>query len=206
MSRILSTRGGGWWYPSMPYRFPDPHPRGKLRGLAGGGGWSQAHTQGSVSPGPHQRGCIPACTEEDPPTATAAGGTHPTGMHSCVRFSFNEFCATALFLSMTIGTKLNLNRNHWPAEARIESVWYIFVFVVRRVFSQFDMYIRISLKEQHWSCQLIMLIIDYCLKFNWKLLRKSSPTLTYYVRYFWFENIRPIPHPQSVNEISGLDY
>ena len=28
---------------------------------------------------------IPACTEADPPgeTATAADGTHPTGMHSC---------------------------------------------------------------------------------------------------------------------------
>ena len=31
---------------------------------------------------------IPACTEADPPgggeTATAADGTHPTGMHSCL--------------------------------------------------------------------------------------------------------------------------
>ena len=23
----------GWWYPSMPCRFPGPHPRGKLRGI-----------------------------------------------------------------------------------------------------------------------------------------------------------------------------
>ena len=32
------------------------------------------------------RAGIPACTEADPPageTATAADGTHPTGMHSC---------------------------------------------------------------------------------------------------------------------------
>ena len=45
---------------------PGPQPGGKLRGLAGG--------------------CIPACTEAAPPptwTATASGGTHPTGMHSC---------------------------------------------------------------------------------------------------------------------------
>ena len=30
---------------------------------------------------------IPACTEADPPgeTATAAHGTHPTGMHSCYK-------------------------------------------------------------------------------------------------------------------------
>ena len=28
-------------------------------------------------------GGIPACTETDPLTATAAGGTHPTGMLSC---------------------------------------------------------------------------------------------------------------------------
>ena len=82
--------GSGWWYPSMPCRFPAPHPGGSLRGLAGGvsrptpegvsrptpgRGGLQAHTQG---------GCIPACTEADtPPTATAAGSTHPTGMHSC---------------------------------------------------------------------------------------------------------------------------
>ena len=45
-------------------------------------GGLHAHTQGG-SPGPHPGGCIPACTEADPPMATAAGGTHPTGMHSC---------------------------------------------------------------------------------------------------------------------------
>ena len=42
----------------------------------------QAHTQG----GPQ------ACTEADIPqqTATAAGSTHPTGMHSCYYFSIND--------------------------------------------------------------------------------------------------------------------
>ena len=39
---------------------PGPHPEGKLRGLAGGGGL-QAHT--GVGGG----GCIPACTELDSP-------------------------------------------------------------------------------------------------------------------------------------------
>ena len=39
--------------------------------------------------------CIPACTGTDtplgqnpPPTATAADGTHPTGMHSCFEYIF----------------------------------------------------------------------------------------------------------------------
>ena len=65
MSRILSTGGGGcypsmhcrWypsmpcsrspggWYPSMPCRIPDPHLRGKFRGVWLGG-----------SPGHHPRG------------------------------------------------------------------------------------------------------------------------------------------------------
>ena len=36
--------GGGRWYPSMPCRFPGPHPVGKLRGLARGD--LQAHTPG----------------------------------------------------------------------------------------------------------------------------------------------------------------
>ena len=90
----------------MPCRFPGPHPGGKLRGLVGGGvvsrptpktevegsglGDLQAYTQRGESPGPHPGGspgphpggCIPACSEADPPMATAAGSTHPTGMHS----------------------------------------------------------------------------------------------------------------------------
>ena len=111
------------WYPSMHCRSPGPHPGGRLRGLAWGGGL-QAHTQGKLrglalgvsrstprgevegsglggSPDPHLGGvsrptprglqvytrgvCIPACTEADTPwqTATAVGGLHPAGMHSC---------------------------------------------------------------------------------------------------------------------------
>ena len=88
--------GGGWypsmhckWYPSMPcsrspgegvvsqhaFQVCRPIPRGEVEGS----GW------GEVSR-PTPRGCIPACTETDPPPpmATAAGGTHPTGMHSCL--------------------------------------------------------------------------------------------------------------------------
>ena len=49
----------GGWCPSMPCRFPGPHPEGKLKGLAWGRGL-QAHTQGGSwgvwpggSPGPH---------------------------------------------------------------------------------------------------------------------------------------------------------
>ena len=59
-----------------------PTPKGKVEGdLAWGG--LQAHTQevpalGACSRGVHARG------GGDPSmTATAAGGTHPTGMHSC---------------------------------------------------------------------------------------------------------------------------
>ena len=93
------------WYPSMPCRFPGPHPRGKLRWI-----W-----QGE-SPGPHLGGCLlqggacsmgyllwgPALGGPDtrgvpaqggcllqgsvwrtPHVSNAAGGTHPTGLHSC---------------------------------------------------------------------------------------------------------------------------
>ena len=85
---------------------PDPRPRGKLTGIWQGclqthtWGGLQTHTQG-VCPGPHlgghqahtggvmsrpRPGWIPGCTEADTPpqqTATAPGGTHPIGMHSC---------------------------------------------------------------------------------------------------------------------------
>ena len=68
---------------------PGPYPKGKLRGLAWGSpgphlGGLKAHTQGGVQ-ALTQGWCIPACTGADspPPTATAAGSTHPTGMHFC---------------------------------------------------------------------------------------------------------------------------
>ena len=65
------TRGrlGVWW--------------GGCPGTHLGEGMSRPRPRGSrPSPG---GGCIPACTEADTPqqTATAAGGTHPTGMHCC---------------------------------------------------------------------------------------------------------------------------
>ena len=66
--------------------FPGPHQGGSpgphLEGCL------QANTWGG-SPGPHQGG-IAACTEADPQhAATAAGGTHPIGMHSCL-FCFSS--------------------------------------------------------------------------------------------------------------------
>ena len=54
--------GGAWSGGS-----PGPQPNGKLRGI-----WSRSTHKGEVE------GSWPG-----PPTATAAGGTHPTGMHSC---------------------------------------------------------------------------------------------------------------------------
>ena len=62
-----------------------------------GGSWGGSG-QGVVSrPTPREvsrptpRGVsISACTEADPPTATAADGTHPTGMHSCFYDIFRE--------------------------------------------------------------------------------------------------------------------
>ena len=105
--RGLARRG---FFRPTPGGSPGPHPGGRLRGLARRGssgphpggrlgvwlggsmptpeGVSRPIPRGGGSPGPHPGGgCIPACTEADTPrpqqTATAAGGTHPTGMHSC---------------------------------------------------------------------------------------------------------------------------
>ena len=83
----LSVHSGGWypsipcrWYPSMSCRSPGgvsqhtlevsrPTPKGELErsGQKRVGGRPQAHT-GEGSPDPHPGGgCIPACTETDPP-------------------------------------------------------------------------------------------------------------------------------------------
>ena len=59
-----------------------PIPRGEVEGSGQGG--LQAQAQGGPGPG---GGCIPACTEADPHRATAADGTHPTGMDSCSAFN-----------------------------------------------------------------------------------------------------------------------
>ena len=70
----------------MPCRFPGPHPGGQLRG-SGGGRVSRPTPGGvlllGVVPGP--RGSAPGglCGDPPPGMATTAGGTHPTGMHSC---------------------------------------------------------------------------------------------------------------------------
>ena len=60
-----------------------PTPRGVSRSTPGG----SPGPQPGGPPAPHLGGgCIPACIEADPPPwmATAAGSTHPTGMHSCL--------------------------------------------------------------------------------------------------------------------------
>ena len=89
VSVILFTGGGGCLGPGP------------------GGGWGV--WQGVVSrlrpggrPGPGWGGLIPACTEADTPqqTATAVGGTHPTGTHSCFQY-FNK-CLSWLYQSFFI--------------------------------------------------------------------------------------------------------
>ena len=75
----------GVWYPSMHCRSRGPHPGGEVEGSGLGGspgphpwGGLQAHTWGGGYPSMHWDRHLP-CQQ----TATAAGGTHPTGMHSC---------------------------------------------------------------------------------------------------------------------------
>ena len=74
----LQQRGGGI---SACLAGLQAHTQVEVEGSGQGRG---LHPTPGGSPGPHLGvGGIPACTEADPPTATAAGGTHPTGMHSC---------------------------------------------------------------------------------------------------------------------------
>ena len=114
MSRILSTGGGaclgpGPWGASRPrlgvsarkggVSRPRPQgcvsrPRPRRGGVSVQEGCPGSGLGVGGCPGPggvQARGvCIPACTETDTPrpqqTATAAGGTHPTGMHSGVQY------------------------------------------------------------------------------------------------------------------------
>ena len=100
----------GKGYPSMHCRSPGPHPGGGVEGSGlegslgphpegvsrptpGGRGSPGPHlrvsrpTPWGGSPGPHPGGGYPSIHwGRHPPqqTATAAGGTHPTGIHSCL--------------------------------------------------------------------------------------------------------------------------
>ena len=92
VSVILFTRGGWCLVPGGVWsqhacRFPGPHPRGKYRGIWPRGGVSRPTPKGEVEggsgPGPHPRGKLRGIWSRHPPVmATAAGGAHPTGMHS----------------------------------------------------------------------------------------------------------------------------
>ena len=93
-----TPRGGGGSLGVCLVGSPGPHPGWKLRGLALGEGVSRPTLKGKVDRGGlqvqtwgvsrpvthvsvHTWGLgIPAPPSQ---TATAAGGTHPTGMHSC---------------------------------------------------------------------------------------------------------------------------
>ena len=72
---LLWSRGG--LVPACLAGF-QAHTQGRSLGGSGLGGGSEAHTKGGSwggsGPGPPM-----------PMTATAAGGTHPTGMHSCFK-------------------------------------------------------------------------------------------------------------------------
>ena len=69
---------GGVWYPRMPCRWYPSMP-------CMGGGGLQVHTWGVSRPTPWGGGCVSqhALRQTPPWTATAAGGTYPTGIHSC---------------------------------------------------------------------------------------------------------------------------
>ena len=91
----LSTGGVG--IPACLAGF-QPTPKGEVEGS--GLGWDlQAHTQGGLQV--HTQGGVSqyALRQTPPPTATAAGGTHPSGMHSC----HHSFCSSLL---PNYGTKL----------------------------------------------------------------------------------------------------
>ena len=97
MPRILFTGGS-----------PGPHLEGGLGGSGrrvsrptprdevGRCGWGlQAHTWGVSRPTPEGVLSQHALRQTLPPpnqTATAAGGTHPTGMHSCIQSSQKTVC------------------------------------------------------------------------------------------------------------------
>ena len=97
----------GVWYPSMHCRWYPIMPCSRSPG---------------GSPGPHLGGgCIPTCTEADPSpspwTATAVGGTYPTGMHSCLLNPWNIQQALK-------GLLLNEGKTQWGSMYAFQMIIY----------------------------------------------------------------------------------
>ena len=87
---ILSPGGCLLW--GVGAWFGGPAPRGsaseEVPGL--GGGWSGGLVPGGWGPGAMGEG--KEAWWKLPGTATAAGSTHPTGMHSCWEAMFSDNC------------------------------------------------------------------------------------------------------------------
>ena len=99
----------GGWYPSMPCRFPGPHPRRKLRGLARG---VSRPTPGGGSPGPHPGGCLlwgGACSR-----GVCSGGVYvetPHNSYCCGRYA-SYWNAFLLSFDLTLPVNLNVVSYH----------------------------------------------------------------------------------------------
>ena len=92
---------------------PGPH--------LGGRGVSGPTPKGVSRPTPG--GCIPACTEADPHppphtqlTATAAGGTHPTGMYSCFLKFWKDFQSDIYYCIITLVLLCNEYDHQWGSQ------------------------------------------------------------------------------------------
>ena len=95
---------GGRWYPSMSCRFPGPHPRGEVEGSSWG--VSRPTLRGACCRGCRLQGGVWGCG--DPPvTATAAGSTQPTGMHSCFLFCSYALTLSGAYISASIPIPLD---------------------------------------------------------------------------------------------------
>ena len=112
-------RGGSWGVWSgvsrpTPGRVSRPTPGGCLQAHTWGG--LQADTQGS----------IPGCTEADSPheqMATAAGGTHPSGMHSCLL----EIVETVVSSCRCEKLSRSIATNESPGREQGTTLWGLFI-------------------------------------------------------------------------------
>ena len=99
----------------------------------------QVHNQGGSwggsGPGPHPRGEVGGNWRGTPPMATAAGGAHPTGMHSCF---VNNKCRWRFFWLKSfniIGSEQDING--------------IFIFVYKQTIHQSIKHDKRSIKTSH---------------------------------------------------------
>ena len=126
----LCLQGGV--YTSMPCRFPGPHPRGSLKGLAWGVGGLQAQTQGE-SPGPDLGGVSQHALRQTSPADSYCCGRYASYWNTFLCIFFLRQFSTTINVHVSIRRVLSILATEFSLKC-INFCTKISVFIISQIF------------------------------------------------------------------------